>query len=223
MSEVEHLRKAAPLPNALLDLPADGETGRERLRRLVAIEAQSHKAELGAYGTMLARFPHPPAADLYLTLGRIVCDAGPKLRQVARALGMSDSQLVRWPPETGAYEFNSAMSWTALAGSQAAGALAAHTDMRVYYADCCALVSRLREVGAQVPEEFLDYYDDAADDTLCALALAVVQDGLDRGDDPRDAVFHARRIEEAIGAAWRTAAIDAAGPDTGTPHTVTPR
>jgi hypothetical protein len=120
---------------------------------------------------------------------------------------MDEEQLVRWPSERGAYAFNSAMSWTAVSGNQAAGALAAHTDMVVYYGGCCEIVRRLREAQVDLPEEFFAYYDDPGDSALEALALEVVQDGLDRGDDPNEAVFHARRIEEAIGEAWHTAAL----------------
>jgi hypothetical protein len=205
--EVAHQRRTNPVGNALLDLPAETDTLHEGLRRLVAIEFRTHSAELFAYGSMLSRFPHRPAADLYLTLGRVVCDAGPKLEGVARSMGMNEALLVRrLTTERGAYAFNGAMSWVAATGSQAAGALAAYTDMVVYYSDCCELAARLRATGAGATDEFIAYYDDPVDNELCALALDVVQDGLDRGDDPAEALVHARRVEEAITEAWRCAA-----------------
>lgn len=39
-----------------------------------------------------------------------MCDAGPKLEEVARSMGMDEAQLVRWPAERGAYAFNGTMS-----------------------------------------------------------------------------------------------------------------
>ncbi|MFI1582707.1 hypothetical protein [Embleya sp. NPDC020630] len=204
--EVAHRRQTNPVGNALLGLSFETDTVHEILRRLVAVEFQTHAAELVAYGTMLSRFPRRPAADLYLTLGRVVCNAGPKLEGVARSMGMDAARLLRWPTERGAYAFNCAMTWAAMAGGQAAGALAAHTDMITYYTGCCALVDRLRTFGVGATDEFIAYYDDPVDDVLCALALDVVQDGLDHGDDPEEAILHARRIEEAIGEVWRTAA-----------------
>ncbi|MFE5326789.1 hypothetical protein ACFRCG_10415 [Embleya sp. NPDC056575] len=204
--EVAHRRKTDPVGNALLALPLEADTVANALRRLVAVEFRTHAAELVAYGTMLSHFPRRPAADLYLTLGRVVCNAGPRLEGVARSMGMDVARLRRWPAERGAHPFNCAMTWAAMAGGQAAGALAAHSDMITYYTDCCALVDRLRAIDADATDEFIAYYDDPVDDVLCALALDVVQDGLDHGDDPEEAILHARRVEEAIGEVWRAVA-----------------
>ncbi|MFH8562543.1 hypothetical protein [Streptomyces sp. NPDC017988] len=194
----------------LTQVPAAGNGAIQPLRRLVVMEYQTHAAELQAYGTLLARFPHRPAAELWLTLGRIVDDATPKLRRVADALGMDATDLMRRQTDPYAYSFNSAMSRAVASGSQTVAALAAHTDMRVYYAGATAVARRLREARAPVPAEFLDYYDDPGDDALNELALDVAQDGLDRGDDPQEASFHMHRIAAAILEVWRIAAAEAA-------------
>ncbi|MFI7241338.1 hypothetical protein [Streptomyces qinglanensis] len=204
--EIGRLRRTAPVGNALLETAERGELTDEHLRRLIGTEAQCHTAELAAYGTMLARFPHRPAADLYLRLGRLVHDAEPKLESCARAFSLTPDQLVRWPSERAAYAFDGALSYAALHGGQAAGALAMYADMQVYFSGCSRLVAHLRAEGTKVPEEFLAYYEDDPDDELCRLALDVVQDGLERGDDPEEAVFHARLVEEGIGDFWRAAA-----------------
>ncbi|MFJ8098630.1 hypothetical protein [Streptomyces griseofuscus] len=189
--------------------PVTGPGVLEPLRRLVAIEYRAHAVELVAYGTLLARFPHRPAAELWVTLARIVHEATPKLRDVARALGMAETDLAGRPANSSAYSFHGSMSWIATSGSQAAAALAAHTDMQVYYSGATAVARRLRETGAPVPREFLDYYDDPGDDALEELALSVAQDGLDRGDDPQQALFHAHRIADALLDVWKATA---AGP-----------
>ncbi|MCX2969801.1 MULTISPECIES: hypothetical protein [Streptomyces] len=206
-AEVERLRDLHPVGNPLPETVARGGDPTVYLRRLVAIEMQCHAAERVAHGALLARFPSDRAAELWLTLGRLVQDATPKLHAVARALGMRQADLARWPAERGAYAFNGALSWVALAGGQAAAALSVHTDLVVYFAGGTAVARRLREAGADVPEEFVAYYDDPGDDALRDLALEVAQEGLDRGDDPEEAVFHARRTEEAIGDIWATAAL----------------
>ncbi|MET9172155.1 hypothetical protein [Streptomyces misionensis] len=182
----------------------------EPLRRLVAVEYQAHPVELVAYGTLLARFPHRPAAELWVTLARIVHEATPKLREVARALGMSETDLAGRTADGGAYAFHGAMSWIATSGSQSAAALAAHTDMQVYYSGATAVARRLRETGAPVPQEFLDYYDDPGDGALEELALAVAQDGLDRGDNPQEALFHAHRVSDALLGVWKATTADPA-------------
>ncbi|MEU1019069.1 hypothetical protein [Streptomyces sp. NPDC005898] len=180
----------------------------EPLRRLVAVEYRAHAVELVAYGTLLTRYPHRPAAELWVTLAHIVHEATPKLREVARALEMTETDLVGRPTKSGAYSFHGAMSWIAACGSQTAAALAAHTDMHVYYSGATAVARRLRETGAPVPREFLDYYDDPGDAALAELALTVAQDGLDRGDDPQEALFHAHRIADALLDVWKAAAAD---------------
>ncbi|MEE1928879.1 hypothetical protein V1J52_11935 [Streptomyces sp. TRM 70351] len=202
-------RLTGEAPGSPLTLaPVTGAGVLEPLRRLVAVEYRAHAVELVAYGTLLARFPHRPAAGLWITLARIVHEATPKLREVARALGMAETDLVGRPADGGPYSFHGAMSWIATSGSQTAAALATHTDMQVYYSGASAVARRLRETEAPVPREFLDYYDDPGDDALEELALAVAQEGLDRGDDPQEALFHAHRIADALLDVWKTTAAD---------------
>ncbi|OKH98986.1 hypothetical protein A6A06_25635 [Streptomyces sp. CB02923] len=206
VEELAARRAKEPVGNALLDAAADGRLPGDAFHRLVGTEAQAHTAELAAYGTALARFPRSPAADLFIRLARLVYDAQPKLQECARALGLTDVHGRRWPPERTAYAFNGTLSWLAAQGSQAAFALAVHTDMQVYFPGCAELVRRVRATDIDVPQAFLTYYEDEAPEELTRLALDVVQDGLDRGDDPQDAVFCARLLEESIGDFWRAAA-----------------
>lgn len=206
VDELTARREKEPVGNALLDAAADGRLSVDALRRLVSTEAQCHLAELGAYGTVLARFPRRPAADLSIRLARLVYDAQPKLQQCAQALGLDDLHGSDRPTERAAYTFNGTLSWLAAQGSQAAFALASATDLRVYFSGCAELVRHIRRSGFEAPRAFLTYYEDEAPQELEQLALDVVQDGLDRGDDPHDAVFCARLLEESIGDFWRAAA-----------------
>ncbi|MGD9485804.1 hypothetical protein WDH52_21560 [Streptomyces sp. TRM70308] len=206
-AEVERLRDLHPIGNPLPETVGQGGDPTVHLRRLVAIELQCHTAERAVYGTLLTRFRSDRATELWLTLGRLVQEATPKLREVARALGMTEADQTRWFGERGAYAYNGTMSWVALTGGQAAAALSIHSDLVVYFAGGSAVARRLREAGADVPQEFVAYYDDTGDDALRDLALEVAQEGLDRGDDPEEAAFHARRAEEAIGDIWTTAAL----------------
>ncbi|MFJ3818601.1 hypothetical protein [Streptomyces sp. NPDC090056] len=201
-------RKRAPVGNALLDALGDRDRTPELFRRLVGTEAQCHRAELAAYGTMLARFPLRPAADLFISLSRLVYDAQPKLSKCAEALGMSDPFERFWPEGRETYAFNGTLSWVASRGSQASFALSSYTDMVVYFSGCASLVQQVRELRIDAPAEFVEYYEGGASDELTELALDVVQDGLDRGDDPQEALFHARLLEESIGDFWKSAAND---------------
>ncbi|TDB82999.1 hypothetical protein E1264_30110 [Actinomadura sp. KC216] len=200
------LRSKNPVRNALLeDLKEKGVTA-EQLRRLAAIEYLCHQGELVAYGTLLARFPHAPAGGFLLEISRLVYDAHPKLRTAAHALGLSDQDLGHWPLGTDAVAFNGFISYLALHGTQADMALAMYTDMVVYFGACGELIQGLRAGAADVPDEFLTYYEGGASEELSQQALQTVQDGLDRGDDPYAAVRNARSLEEHIGLFWRAAA-----------------
>ncbi|MER0444353.1 hypothetical protein ABR738_07160 [Streptomyces sp. Edi4] len=204
VDEVEKRRRSHPVPNPLL--AAGTEPTLEHLRRLVGTEVQCHRTELVAYGTMLSRFPHRPAADLYLCLGRLVYDASPKLETCARALGLDPDELKFWPPDRTTYAFDGVLSWVAAQGSQAATGMSSYADLTGYYAGCAATVARVRSSDLKVPDEFFAYYDDETPSDLCRLALEVVQDGLDRGDDPSEILLTARLLDESVGDFWRAAA-----------------
>ncbi|MFF6929223.1 hypothetical protein [Streptomyces californicus] len=202
---LEERREQAPVGNEFLDR-LDADRAPELFRRLVGTEAQCHPAEMIAYGTMLARFPRRPAADLFIRLSRLVCDAQPKLRKCADALDMPDPFESFWPPDPETYAFNGTLSWVANQGSQASFALSSYTDMVVYFSGCVSLVQRVRDLKIDAPVEFVEYYEGGASEELTELALDVVQDGLDRGDDPQEALFHARLLEESIADFWKSAA-----------------
>jgi hypothetical protein len=192
--------------NALLAVARDGGLTTDHLRRVVAVEAQCHRAETAAYGLMTARFPRRPAVSLYTALTTLVHDAQPKLTACAEALGMSEDDLWFRPRTYETYAFNGMLSWIALEGSQAATALAAHTDMTVYFADCAELVRMVREHQVPAPDEFLAYYEGGISQELLDLAAEAVDDGLRRGDDPAVTLLMARHLERSIGDFWTAAA-----------------
>ncbi|ASU78880.1 hypothetical protein CDG81_11985 [Actinopolyspora erythraea] len=207
VDRLRELRDARPVGNAMLDRLREGSLEFEHLRRLVAVEEKAHHAELTAYGALIARFPHRPNVDLYAKLTELVSGAQPKLMECARSLGMDESDVRRWPSELATYAFNGTLSWIALNGSQTAGALALHTDMTVYFSGCADILAGvLDDSGVDVPAEFRTYYEGGHSDTLMRMATETVEDGLRRGDDPEEALFQARLLEESIGQFWRAAA-----------------
>ncbi|MFC9856311.1 MULTISPECIES: hypothetical protein [unclassified Streptomyces] len=201
-------RQQRPVANPLLDVVRAGELTREHMRRLVRSEAQVHRGELPGYAVMGSRFPHRPAAGLYLGLAQVAYDAGPRLDRAGKALGLPSEGMTEWkrPTNRDAYSFNGILSWIAIQGSQAVTALTAHTDMSVYFAACEELVAAIRKHDVDVPEEFISYFANDPTEELRELALEVVQDGLDRGDDPQEALFMARLLEESLEGFWASAA-----------------
>ncbi|KIF73077.1 hypothetical protein QR77_01860 [Streptomyces sp. 150FB] len=192
--------------NALLDLARRGELTADHLRRLVVVEAQCQRAELAAYGLMTARFPHPRAVGLYQELIRLVHGAQPALADCAEALGLSRDGLRTAPQAYRTYAFNGMLSWIALQGSQAATALAVHSDLVVYLGGCVQVVRAVRESGVPAPEEFLAYYGAGCTPELLGLAQEAVDEGLRRGDDSGTAVHMAWLLEQSVGDFWRAAA-----------------
>ncbi|NSC22979.1 hypothetical protein FM076_18160 [Streptomyces albus subsp. chlorinus] len=192
--------------NALLMSVREGRASTDQLRRLVAAEAQCHQAEITAYAVMNARFSGPLATDFYLRMSTLVNAARPKLRACAEDLGMSAGDMRLRPRTAQAFSFPGIISWIALQGSQAATALALHTDMRLYFPHCRKLVEELRASGRRVPQSFLDYYASGDSEELLKMAAEVVQEGLEGGDEPRDAVVMAGLVPDGVDDLWRAAA-----------------
>ena len=201
------LREEEPIGNAVLDKVNDGSVTESDLRGMVLTELQAHHAELVAYGVGLAKYPHMPATAFFTKITDLVANATSKLDACARAFGFSDADLQRREPDPTIYAFGTCLSWIAVTGSQASIALALHTDMTVYFPDCLAICSGVREAAVAVPDEFFEYYEGTASEELLSLALEVVDDGLRRGDDPDEAVFSARLLEANIGQFWRAATV----------------
>ncbi|MFC9856310.1 MULTISPECIES: hypothetical protein [unclassified Streptomyces] len=208
VDELARNREKDPVPNGLLDVAKRGALTSSHLRGLVSTESQCHQTELPAYAAMLSRFAHHPAAGFYIELIALLRDCGPKLDAAAEALGLSAREKAQWmwPSDRRAYSCNGVLSWITAQGSQASTALAVHTDMSVYFPGCTDLVAVIREQGMGAPEEFLSYYEADPCAETRRQAVEVVQDGLDRGDDPQEALLMARLLEESFADFWASAA-----------------
>ncbi|MBB5936417.1 hypothetical protein [Streptomyces zagrosensis] len=191
-----------------MELAESGGLTGDHLRGLVRTESQCHQTELPAYAAMLSRYAHHPAGDLYIELIDLLHDCGPKLDAAAQSLGLSPREKDKWmwPTDRRAYSCNGILSWITAQGSQAATALAVHTDMSVYFPACMALVAEMQKQGVAAPREFLSYYESDPCAQTRRRAVEVVQDGLDRGDDPQEAVLMARLLEESFADFWASAA-----------------
>jgi hypothetical protein len=206
--ELARKRERQPVTNALLEMAKAGRVGQEQMRGLVRTESQCHQTELPSYAALLGRYRQRPAADFYVELIDLLHDCGPKLDAVAEALGLAEDEKAAWawPSDRRVYSFNAVLSWITAQGSQAAAALAVHTDMSVYFPGCVDLVQAIREQEVEAPQEFVSYYESDPCAETRRLALEVVQDGLDRGDDPQRAVLMARLLEESFEDFWASAA-----------------
>lgn len=208
VDELARKREQNPVPNALLDVAKSDGLTQDHMRGLVRTELQCHHTEVPSYGKMLSRFPHRPAADFYVELIDLLHSCGPELEEAAEALGLPREKKDEWmwPADRRTYSYNGVMSWITAQGNQAATALAVHTDMVVYFPGCMEVAALIHEQGVDAPESFLSYYEGDPCEGTRRRAIEVVQDGLDRGDDPREAVLMARLLEESIGDFWASAA-----------------
>ncbi|MFF5438905.1 hypothetical protein [Streptomyces achromogenes] len=208
VDELERKRRQDPVPNALLAVAESDGLTPDHLRGLVRTESQCHHTEVPSYGKMLSRFPHRPAADFYVELIDLLHACGPKLDEVAESLGLprEEKDQWMWPADRRAYSYNGTLSWIAAQGSQASTALAVYTDMSVYFPGCEEIVEMIRRQRVDAPAEFISYYEGDPCEETRQRAIEVVQDGLDRGDDPREAMLMARLLEESIGDFWASAA-----------------
>ncbi|TDD73672.1 hypothetical protein [Actinomadura rubrisoli] len=195
-----------PVRNAFAELAASDALKLEHVRRLVAAELQTHRAELAAYALLLNRFPHRPAVTLFTSFIDLVVQAGPKLHRCADSLGMSLEETTRRfgpPAEQG---FNGYVSWLGLHGTQAEVGMALLADMDSYFEGGAALTESADRHGIDLPADVVDYFRPGDASAFYTSTREVLQDALKRGDDPDSALAAARLMEQQLGLLWESIA-----------------
>ncbi|WP_155884943.1 hypothetical protein [Actinomadura flavalba] len=216
VTELARLRGAEPLRNPMLELARNGLVTVHHLRRVVLVEDMYHRAELAAYGLLLARFPHSPADVLLLDVARTVQGARGRLASVARSLGITlgaaTPTATALRRDVAAHGFCGFVSWLAVNGGQSAMALALYSEPDgIYYGGGAAIVHELRGRGQDVPDDFAEYYTGVPSEEQNDRALEVVQNGLDSGESPSAALDAGRLCDQYMALLWTTAAFAGKG------------
>ncbi|MFO7251569.1 MAG: transcriptional regulator [Actinomycetes bacterium] len=195
------------VPNRFLDLLEDGRVPRERLQRFAGEQYWILRSDQRSFAALAARFPDPPAGEMFLSLSGGEIQAQRLLLPFAHAVGVDEAYLRGYEPDPMAQTYPAFLAWSAINGTLSGITLAMLTNFGVWGAYCArtadALASRYGladdAVGffryfSKMPPGFEDQ------------AASVIQAGLDAGEDPAMALRMARALYRYEIAFWEAMA-----------------
>jgi thiaminase len=164
----------------------EGKIGREKLCLFAGEQYNIIASDLKSAAYLISRFGSAPSRDFFLAIlqgERVAWDA---LLTFAHALGLSETQLREHEPLPGAHAYTCYMAWLALYASDAEIAAAYLVNFPAWGQNCGRLSQMLKERFG-LSEKDTAFFDLFANPpaTFEANALSVIQQGLDRGIEPR--------------------------------------
>jgi thiaminase len=163
-----------------------GKIGRENLRLFAGEQYNTIASDLKSVAYLVSRFGSAPSRDFFLGILQGERAAWDALLMFAHALGLSEAQLREHEPLPGAHAYTCYMAWLALYASDAEIAAAYLVNFPAWGQNCGRL-SRILKEHFGLGEKDLAFFDLFASPpaTFEADALSVIQQGLDRGSEPR--------------------------------------
>ena len=164
----------------------EGKIGRENLRLFVGEQYNTIASDLKSVAYLVSRFGSAPSRDFFLGILQGERAAWDALLTFAHALGLSETQLREHEPLPGSYAYTCYMAWLALYASDAEIAAAYLINFPAWGQNCGRL-SRILKERFGLGENEVAFFDLFASPpaTFEANALSVIQQGLDRGTEPR--------------------------------------
>lgn len=212
MDALELVRKAheiiaAPPPNRFIELLEAGGLPEERLRRLAGEQYSILRSDRRSFALLAARFPEAPAGEMFLSLANGENRALELLGRFAAALGWTEQELRAYEPEPLAQAYPAYLAACAVYGSRSAVALAMLANLNEWGGYCARIAEALRG-SYDFPEDAVEFFRffAAPPPGFSETATAVIQDGLDAGDDPAEALRAARLLHGYEQAFWHSVA-----------------
>jgi len=169
----------------------------EKLRLFAGEQAAIISSDLRSVAHLVTRYGSAPSRDFFLGILQGEKAAFEALQVFARALGLSETDLYLYEPLPGAHAYTAYMAWLALYGSEAQVAAGYLVNFPAWGMNCARLSRGLRD-RFKMKEEQVRFFDLFATPppTFEAQASAIIQHGLDHGEDPR-LVGRAARLLQA--------------------------
>jgi hypothetical protein len=198
---------ARPSRNRFVDLLEAGRVPRERLTWLAGEQFRIVGSDQRSFALLAARFPDPPAGEMFLSLAQGEVHALRLLSDFAAALGWQERDLRAYEPRPLAQAYPAYLAWSALFGSCSGIALAMLANLEEWGGYCGriaeAVVARYdlseRAVG------FFRFFAEPAPG-FAEQAASVVAAGLSAGEDPQEAVRAALALHAYETAFWEALA-----------------
>ncbi|WUI03841.1 hypothetical protein OHR68_19220 [Spirillospora sp. NBC_00431] len=193
----------ATAPNRFVDLLESGEMPRERLIWLAGEEYRIVSSDRRSFALLAARFPEPPAGEMFLALAQGEGQALTLLSDFAAALGESDENLSTHVPKPFAQVYPAYLAQRAAFGTVSEVALAMLANLEEWGAYCSRTATALRaNYGFQEKDVGFFTFFAESPPGFEEQALRVVASGLASGDDPEAAVRAARFLHAYETAFW---------------------
>jgi TENA/THI-4/PQQC family len=194
---------AAASRNRFVDLLEAGGVPRERLTWLAGEQFRIVGSDQRSFALLAARFPDPPAGEMFLSLAQGELHALRLLADFAAVLGWQERDLRAYEPRPLAQAYPAYLAWSALFGTCSGVALAMLANLEEWGGYCGrvaeALVTRY-DLSEQAVGFFRFFATPAPGFT--DQATSVVAAGLAGGEDPQEAVRAARALHAYEIAFW---------------------
>ena len=174
----------------------------ESLRAFAGEQYSILRGDRRSFAHLAARFPEPPAGDLFLSLAQGEGHALERLRALANSLGIDERWLEAYQPQPGCQAYTGFVAWLALGGSRADLALALLANLEAWGSSCGRLAELL---GDRWDISFFEFFAKPAPG-FEEQALAVADQGLGSGDSPERARRAARLLQAYELLFWDTLA-----------------
>jgi pyrroloquinoline quinone (PQQ) biosynthesis protein C len=174
----------------------EGKIGREKLGLFAGEQYTIIGSDLKSAAHLVSRFGSSPSRDFFLGILQGERAAWDALLTFAHAFGLSEPQLREHEPLPGAHAYTCYMAWLALYASDAEIAAAYLVNFPAWGQNCGRL-SRILQERFGLSDKEVAFFDLFATPpaTFEASALSVIQQGLDRGTEPRMVQRAARLLQ----------------------------
>ena len=177
----------------------------DALRAFTGEQYNILRSDLRSNAHMVSRFGAEPFGAYFLDLTTSEAEARRLLLDFARALGMTERDLQAYEPRPGAQAYPSYAAWLAFYGSKSDIAAAYLVNFPVFGANTGRMAEALRRrYGFSAKDTaFFDYFA-FLPPSFETDSLNVIQDGLNRGANPRDIRRAARLLQAYEKDFWYT-------------------
>ena len=194
---------ARPSRNRFVDLLETGAVPRERLTWLAGEQFRIVSSDQRSFALLAARFPDPPAGEMFLSLAQGELHALRLLADFAAALGWDERDLRAYEPRPLAQAYPAYLAWSALFGTCSGVALAMLANLQEWGGYCgrvaAALLSRYGLSEQAVG--FFRFFAAPAPG-FAEQATSVIAAGLAADEEPREAVRAALALHAYEIAFW---------------------
>jgi hypothetical protein len=189
--------------NRFVDALEAGRVPRERLGWLAGEQFRIVGSDQRSFALLAARFPQPPAGEMFLSLAQGELHALRLLPDFAAALGWGEHQLRAYEPQPLAQAYPAYLAWSALFGTSSGVALAMLANLQEWGGYCGRVAEALltRYDLAEPAVGFFRLFA-APPPGFAEQATSVIAAGLAAGEDPQEAARAARALHTYETAFW---------------------